>query len=65
MEEDGFACSLNFKVVTWLTDYWLGRTVLQGNKVGLSSPKEPDLVCKLTSEVKGSLDFTVALEQVL
>lgn len=61
MEESGFACSLRFKVGTWLTGYILGEMVLQGNKAGLSSPKEPDLVRGLTPEVKSSLGLHISL----
>lgn len=52
VEEGWFACSLHFKVGTWLTGYILVGMVLQGNKAGPSSPKEPDLVCGLISEVR-------------
>lgn len=35
--------------------------VLQGNKAGLSNPKEPDFVWGLTSEVKDSLGLHINL----
>lgn len=35
--------------------------MLQGNKAGLPSPKEPDLVCGLTPEVEGSLGLHISL----